>query len=294
MLQLQHLPKTSWVLSILMLLFVIASCNNSDSSKTSIDDAKLQHEENVEALRSQIDINKKNTEAWDYANERVNQFSDDTFLKTTQPMSLEIMDPDPKTGLVGESAYNTLVYTMAVERVKKRSLIKDNQVYTSLKSGQEVNISEDIFDFIINFLYKNWNEGLKEGKLTVIFDGDEFHILPAVAEKKVRLSSSPINLSTMSHLQRWNALYDLYILGPVGDYIQDHVVLNFGKQLSNWVPYTNDRYTINDGCLSHGQPTNCIYNIIYEAKSISYSTETIYRLNNNYYKLLPSVRQFLF
>jgi len=66
-------------------------------------------------------------------------------------------------------AYNSVIYYKALERVRKHSYVKDDQIYTTLKSGAEVNMAEDLFDSITNFLYGQWNEMVKTDDIFLLF-----------------------------------------------------------------------------------------------------------------------------
>lgn len=90
-------------------------------------------------------------------------FSDSTFLRTKQPMSDDAIAPyNYRTGLVGDNAYNIKVYVTALERVKKKLLIKDNQLIISCNSGAKINIAEDLYQYIVNVI-RTWNEGILNG-----------------------------------------------------------------------------------------------------------------------------------
>lgn len=92
---------------------------------------------------------------------------------------------DDETGLVGDNAYNRKVYVSAVERLKKNSYINDNQVYTSVKSGAEINMAEDLFDYLIKVLFKDWNTALSEGRYKVVIkEKGDFYIEPIQPQKK--------------------------------------------------------------------------------------------------------------
>ena len=63
-----------------------------------------------------------------------------------------------------------MVYLAALDRIKKHSYVKDNQVYTTIKSGAEINMAEDLYDYIVNFLYEEWNTALQEGRFEIQYD----------------------------------------------------------------------------------------------------------------------------
>lgn len=139
---------------------MISACNDTKKPKVS---------EELDRSKEKEQIQIKNEDAWSEAQNLI--IEDNDFLETREPMSNEAIEPiDYETGLVGDKAYNIKIYIAALERVKKHSFIKDNQVYTTLKSGKEVNIAEDLYDYIVNILYDQWNTGLREGRLEIQYD----------------------------------------------------------------------------------------------------------------------------
>jgi hypothetical protein len=142
------------------LLLIIAGC--TDQKGTEASDEGYQDKKTQE-------IQTRNAEAWEQA--QALKFKDSDFLETKEPMSTEAINPpDPETGLVGDKAYNQMVYLAALDRIKKHSYVKDNQVYTTIKSGAEINMAEDLYDYIVNFLYEEWNTALQEGRFEIQYD----------------------------------------------------------------------------------------------------------------------------
>ncbi len=139
-------------------ILFLFGCSNNEKSENVNNDVLLEQE--------QQNIQIKNSKAWQEADAIV--FNDNDFLKTKQPMSARIIEPfDYETGLVGGNAYNRKVYMYAVERLKKNSYIKDNQVYVSVKSGAEINMAEDLFEYLVNVLVKDWNTALSEERYKI-------------------------------------------------------------------------------------------------------------------------------
>lgn len=156
----RHLLKRKSFLIFVLSLFLLA-CSNTEKSSDISPKTSLEQE--------QQKIQTKNEQAWEKA--AAISFTDADFLKTKQPMSAEIIEPfDYQTGLVGDNAYNQKVYVYAIERLKKKSYIKDNQIHISVKSGAEINIAEDLFDYIVHVLFKEWNTALKEGRYKVVME----------------------------------------------------------------------------------------------------------------------------
>lgn len=58
-------------------------------------------------------------------------------------------------------AFNQVVYLKALERAKKSLVVRDNLLFLNIKSGKDILISEDLFQYIINVI-ENWNKGIKE------------------------------------------------------------------------------------------------------------------------------------
>lgn len=165
--------KTFLIFGASLFLF---GCSNNEKS----DDVNQK----VSLEQKQQNIQTRNAEALDEA--EAISFTDTDFLKTKQPMSSRVIDPiDDETGLVGDNAYNRKVYMYAVERLKKNAYIKDNQVYVSVKTGAEINMAEDLFDYLTNVLVKEWNIALKEGRYKVITEEKGgFYMMPVQQQKK--------------------------------------------------------------------------------------------------------------
>lgn len=110
------------------ILFLSVYSNNEKSENVNNEVLLEQEQQNIQI---------KNSKAFEEADAIV--FSVPISLKTKQPMNARIIEPfDYETELVGDNAYNRKAYMYAVERLKKNSYIKDNQVYVSVKSGAEI------------------------------------------------------------------------------------------------------------------------------------------------------------
>lgn len=120
---------------------------------------------------------------WKEANQYRATITDSTFLKTKGTMSDKAIDPLTPKGWNNDYAYNQVVYLKAMERVKRHLSVKDNQFIYSLKSGKEINISEDIYQYICRIL-ENWNLWIAEGKCEITKDENGFYdIVPCVSSK---------------------------------------------------------------------------------------------------------------
>lgn len=171
----KNLFKKNTILIFGVSLFLFA-CSNSEKSEDIDNEISL--------TQAQQNIQTRNIQALNEA--ETISFNETDFLKTKQPMSARAIDQiDDETGLVGDNSYNRKVYMYAVERLKKNSYIQDNQVYTSVKSGAEINMAEDLFDYLINVLVKDWNTALKEGRYKVVIEEKgEFYMVPIQQQKK--------------------------------------------------------------------------------------------------------------
>ena len=173
------------IIFILSLLIMVVSCGNS-ATKTPADTTNSL----VEAGTPQWDeLIEKEKQATIEARQLLQTIKDSDFLQTTEPMSQKLLDGDhPAIMLKEKRAYNGVIYYKALERVRKHSYVKDNQIYTTLKSGAEVNIAEDLFDFITNFLYGKWNEMVKTDDIFEFINDEQGLITLGVKERETTKS----------------------------------------------------------------------------------------------------------
>ena len=83
-----------------------------------------------------------------------------------------------ETGLVEDRAYNQVVYIKALERAKKHLSVKNGLFVCDLKAGKDINISEDLYEYIMD-LFSEWNLGLKEGRYKIVqSEATGYDILP--------------------------------------------------------------------------------------------------------------------
>ena len=119
-----------------------------------------------DSINKRIQIEHK--KAWEEATKVRESITDSTFLQTKRPMSDDAIAPyNYKTGFVEDRAYNQVIYIKALERVKSHLSIKKGLLICDLKSGVEMKISEDLFQYIMDLL-NNWNLGIKEGKYKIV------------------------------------------------------------------------------------------------------------------------------
>lgn len=71
-----------------------------------------------------------------------------------------------------------MVYLKALERAKRHLSVNDNKFIYPLKSGNEINISEDIHQYICR-LFEDWNRWVADGRCKIAKDENGFYdIIP--------------------------------------------------------------------------------------------------------------------
>lgn len=110
-----------------------------------------------------------NNALWEEAKRYRDAITDSTFLRTRGIMSDLAIDPLVPGGWNMNYAYNQVVYLKALERVKRHLSVKDNQFVSPLKSGKEINISEDLHQYICRLL-EDWNRWIADGRFKIITD----------------------------------------------------------------------------------------------------------------------------
>lgn len=108
---------------------------------------------------------------WEEANKYRASVTDTTFLKTKGAMSDQAIDALTPDGWNNDYAFNQVVYLKALERARKHLSLKDNQLVCNLKSGKDIRIAEDLYEYILT-LFKDWNKWVKEGRCRIVKDGD--------------------------------------------------------------------------------------------------------------------------
>lgn len=249
----KHIIKST--IFILSLLFITMGCN------TSVNDTPTDSEQ----MPSQIsELETKSKQARSDARTLLKTLTDSDFLQTTEPMTERILSiGDPETELRENRAYNGVIYYKALERVKKNSGVKDNQVYATIKSGAEVNIAEDLFIYITDTLYATWNKLLKEDIVEIIYDDDGLISIAPIKKNKTKSTrqSGPINLVPMNYSSRYEAIRYVFKEINTGEYIGKYFYLNFNTQICG----TQIIFTacVRNWCESYGNPDNkCSHNLI--------------------------------
>lgn len=137
----------------------------------------------VQEEMKNAEISAENKKAWAEARKLRASVTDATFLKTRRPMSDDAIGPyNYRTGFVEDRAYNQTVYLMAIDRVQKHLSAEDNQLVINLKSGAEINIAEDLFQYISSLL-NDWNKGIKEGKYKIVKNSEGYYGIEPVSQE---------------------------------------------------------------------------------------------------------------
>lgn len=125
----------------------------------------------------------ENEKAWEEATKVRESITDSTFLQTKRPMSDDAIAPyNYKTGVVEDRAYNRVVYIKAFERAKKHLLVVNGAFVCDLKNGADINISEDLYRYIMD-IFSEWNLGLQKGKYKITkSETGGYDILPISAK----------------------------------------------------------------------------------------------------------------
>lgn len=119
--------------------------------------------------------NVKNDKAvWEEANNYRSTITDTVFLKVRGQMSHSAIDPLNGSGWNKDYAYNQVVYMAALGRAKKHLSVEDNQFKYNVKSGAEINISEDLHLFITN-VFTDWNKLIEEGQFMIVKDDEDIY-----------------------------------------------------------------------------------------------------------------------
>lgn len=153
--------------SVVCLSFLLCRCENKET-QSQVPAEKVNEQENTEIMA-------ENTRERNEASAL--QFADTDFLKTKQPMSLDAIAPyDYQTGLVGDNAYNARVYIIALERAKKKLTLDYDTLALTIKSGAEIKIAEDLYQFIV-WVIGTWNDWVREGRFEIIQTAEGYYDL---------------------------------------------------------------------------------------------------------------------
>lgn len=139
-------------------IFIVSCTNKTEKGDNAIAVIDSIVEPTLVTAKGDSIEREKRKVIWNKAREYGESITDTTFLKTKGRMSDAAIDPfNPNY------AFNEVVYLKALERAKKYLSLKNNQLIFNLKSGKEIYITEDLYDFISG-TFDLWNTLLKEGK----------------------------------------------------------------------------------------------------------------------------------
>lgn len=137
-------------------------------------------------------------ELWEEANRYKASITDTTFLKTRGTMSYAAIDALTGQGFNKDYAFNQVVYLKALQRAQKHLTIVEDRLVCDLRSGADIYISEDLYQFITG-LFKDWNTWLESGKYEIAKDEQGLYMVlskktnqsPISSINNLRSNSSP-------------------------------------------------------------------------------------------------------
>lgn len=283
----KSMKKELVFLAAMVMPFFLCQCDNTQKEKV---DTDLRKEAAKFEQQRIAEINQENKIAWDEA--KAIKLSDLDFLQTKEPMSDNAIAPyDYHTGLVGDKAYNNVVYMKALERAKKKLQVKDGLLFLTVKSGKEINIAEDLFQFIVA-LIDEWNQFVKDGKFEIIQTEEGYYDIYPIISDHAQTMASPVDLMPMSTSQRWEAVKRVIDASPNGTYIHEHFLLNFNTGTLHGEYRDGSkrkRYSVSDGCGTWGNmDPNCHYNYIASIVDVNDALFYIYSMRNSNHQSLAS------
>ena len=72
---------------------------------------------------------------------------------------------------------------IAIDRAKKFLSVENNQLVLNLKSGAEINIAEDLFQYIVG-LFNDWNKWVKEGRCKIVKNEEGYYDIETIRQKR--------------------------------------------------------------------------------------------------------------
>lgn len=163
------------VIVIVALSILFYQCDNNKKVNTvkneDIENSYFDYDEKERKLISD--------KAWEEAHNYGKTITDTTFLQTRGVMSQSAIDALTEKGWNNDYAFNQVVYMAALERAKKHLSVKDNQFVFNLNSGAEINITEDLYQFIAN-LFVDWNTWIEDGIIKIVKTGEGYYDIEPV------------------------------------------------------------------------------------------------------------------
>lgn len=143
----------------LTLLLLCQCSNHPRGDEKQVDETTMNQEQNA-----------RNEAAWAEADELV--FTETDFLKTTELINEEVIQKvDMSTGEVGNHAYNNRVYQEGILRIEKNLKKEGNRLVVQAQSGKELNMAEDMFQYISG-LVEEWNRWVAKGTFVIVEKAD--------------------------------------------------------------------------------------------------------------------------
>lgn len=162
--------------SVMLLGMLFIQCNGRFHQSSSAEDSITYVNEPTPQEEAR---QKENKQAWEEAQKVRTDITDTTFLQLKRPMSDNAIAPyNYQTGYVEDRAYNQVIYMAAIERLRKKLQVKHGLLVCSIKKGKDAYIAEDMFAYIQDSVFGNWNKGIKDGMYKIVTDSIGYNIQP--------------------------------------------------------------------------------------------------------------------
>ena len=203
-----------------------------------------------------------------------------------QNVQNEILDIDKMyvdsvfLGFEGDLIYPEIIwgnvdtYLLAFGRMNAHLKIKDERLAWDFKSGADLNISENIYDYVTG-VWNRRNEKLNSGKYKLELVGNDYNIVPVVQKETIQSRTGQFifygehwhNISLLHQI--YQKIADGFIRGSISVYIeniddasvfQPNYYYGATSSLGRW------SYNCDNACFYIGNRV-CNYNIMYDADS---------------------------
>jgi len=204
---------------------------------------------------------------------------------------------------------NIAIYLKAVERMETYLMIRQNKIECGIKEGSEVNISPEIYNYII-MSYEDINKQVDEGRIKIFFDSNgDLKVSKRVLDNGIiRLKSGDIEVGPDGKIDISNmdpedivALFLSLVANPPNDHLGNVIDLenidwdiNMGMASMSGEVYINGKrtvYQINDPCYSNPDPY-CTAGYIATNDTDVYGDYAYYTVKNPWQLPLISVQVF--
>lgn len=159
------MKKATPILAIIFLLFLLCQCKINKHERLVKETAFNYVDDKNDTLNYELQL--MNQKTWEEAKKYNDLITDTSFLQVRGEMSDSAIDPLTGKGWNKDYAYNQVIYLKAVERAKKYLSVNSNHFVLDLKSGAEINVSEDLYQYIVN-LFRNWNLWVQKGEYEIV------------------------------------------------------------------------------------------------------------------------------